>query len=299
MASVADAPASDRRPPSACLAQWRETMAERQMAALPDGSVTVSCSAAPGKGGLGRHLDELVAAVERGGRQSFRISGSDRAQGLHPPGSALAGIAPLCLAGPLARTALPLPQGIRALAHSVDFDRDAAARLPPAQHLVAFNGQALIQLRAARHAGYRTLGLVSANSHMRNVIRQHERARRRYPLEGSWTRWLLPRNLKEYEQADRIYFASGYIRDSFLEQGFSDQRMVDFPLMPHPRFDSARAGGESDAFEVVYSGSLAVHKGVPATGRGVPPTRLRGHAAEARGRLGHARHAALRRRCMR
>ena len=85
MASVADAPASDRRPPSACLAQWRETMAERQMAALPDGSVTVSCSAAPGKGGLGRHLDELVAAVERGGRQSFRISGSDRAQGLHPP----------------------------------------------------------------------------------------------------------------------------------------------------------------------------------------------------------------------
>jgi glycosyltransferase involved in cell wall biosynthesis len=263
MASVADAPASDRRPPSACLAQWRETMAERQMAALPDGSVTVSCSAAPGKGGLGRHLDELVAAVERGGRQSFRISGSDRAQGLHPPGSALAGIAPLRLAGPLARTALPLPQGIRALAHSVDFDRDAAARLPPAQHLVAFNGQALIQLRAARHAGYRTLGLVSANSHMRNVIRQHERARRRYPLEGSWTRWLLPRNLKEYEQADRIYFASGYIRDSFLEQGFSDQRMVDFPLMPHPRFDSARAGGESDAFEVVYSGSLAVHKGVP------------------------------------
>ena len=118
-------------------------------------------------------------------------------------------------------------------------------------------------MRAARRAGYRTLGLVSANSHMRNVIRQHERARRRYPLEGSWTRWLLPRNLKEYEQADRIYVASRYIRDSFLEQGFSDQRMVDFPLTPHPRFDSARADGESDAFEVVYSGSLAVHKGVP------------------------------------
>jgi glycosyltransferase involved in cell wall biosynthesis len=236
-------------------------MSEQQTEVMPSGAVAVSCSASPGKGGLGRHLQEILTALERGGRQSFSISGASgkrarpAVRGLRRPAVELPRMA--------AASRLPLSQGLRALAHAASFDRGAAGHMPGAEHLVAFNGQALEQLRAARRAGYRSVALVSANSHMRRVVRQHELARKRYPLEGSWTRWLLRRNLSEYREADLIYVASRYIRESFLEEGFSDELMEDFPLTPHPRFDGTGTRTSSGEFEVVYSGSLAVHKGVP------------------------------------
>ena len=101
---------------------------------------------------------------------------------------------------------------------------------------------------------------------------------------------------KEYAQADRIYVASSYIRESFLERGLprsADGRL--FPLTPHPRFDSARAGGESRRVRHRLRRQPRRAQGRAAAGRRVPPTRLRRHAAGARRRLGNARHAALRR----
>ena len=88
-------------------------------------------------------------------------------------------------------------------------------------------------------------------------------ARSRHPLEGSWASRLLERNLAEYAQADRVYYASRYIRESFLEQGFPEERLAGFPLTPDPRYELAGAREPSDRFEIVYVGSLAVHKGVP------------------------------------
>jgi glycosyltransferase involved in cell wall biosynthesis len=261
MTAVTDVRVSDERSHQACLARWRAAMSEQQTEVMPSGAVTVSCSASPGKGGLGRHLQEILTALERGGRQSFCIADASgtrarpAVRGLRRPAVELPRIA--------AASRLPLSQGIRALAHAASFDREAAGQMPGAEHLVAFNGQALEQLRAARRAGYRSVALVSANSHMRRVVRQHELARKRYPLEGSWTKWLLRRNLSEYREADLVYVASRYIRESFLEEGFSDELMEDFPLTPHPRFDRTGTRTSSGEFEVVYSGSLAVHKGVP------------------------------------
>ena len=259
MTTVADAPVSDRRPRSACLAHWRETMAQRQAAAMPAGTVDGVVLRVAWQRRTGRHLHELVAAVERGGQQSFCISRRGGARGTLPAASR-----PHAWRDRSARSGCRCLKGLRALAHSADFDRDAASRMPPAPSTSSRStarrrincarrvAPAIARLRSSRRT--RTCG---------SVIRQHARARRRYPLEGSWTRWLLPRNLKEYAQADRIYVASGYIRDSFLEQGFSDQLMVGLPADADPRFDRAGAAASSDAFEIVYSGSLAVHKGVP------------------------------------
>jgi glycosyltransferase involved in cell wall biosynthesis len=170
----------------------------------------------------------------------------------------------------------------------VEFDAATARQLPRTEHLLAFNGQALWQLRAARRGGYESVALVSANSHMRRVQMRHAQARERYRLEGSWASRMLARSLAEYELADRIYYATDYIRDSFLEQGFPAERLVRFPLTPDPRFTPAPAAGgvvpgrgappassqsataadgaagrRSGRFELVYVGSLHVHKGVP------------------------------------
>jgi glycosyltransferase involved in cell wall biosynthesis len=243
---------------------WREVAMRAQEAALPAGRVVVSCSAPLGGGGLGRHLGEIAGALERAGRPGECISGSSRGT----PSSALRGWAPAGerprASGAIARSPLPISPGVRTRAFMADFDAYAASRLPgDADHLIAFNGQALTQFGTARRAGYGSLTLVSANSHIRQVAHRHAEARRRYPLEGSWTTRLVERNLAEYERAERIFVASRYVRESFLQEGFAAERLVDFPLTPDRRYVARTTPAPGGRFEIVYVGSLAVHKGVP------------------------------------
>lgn len=245
-------------------ASWREAALRAQQAALPDGHVAVSCSAPLGVGGLGRHLGEISGALDRAGRPNEVISGSTPAPApSHARHGAAIGRRRPRLSGLLARAPIPMSPGVRTRASMADFDAYAAARLPRAEHLIAFNGQALKQFRAARRAGYRSLELVSANSHLRQVARRHAQALERYPLEGSWTTHLLARNLAEYARAERIYVASRYVRESFEAEGFAAERLVDFPLTPDPRYSAGVSRASGDRFEIVYVGSLAVHKGVP------------------------------------
>jgi glycosyltransferase involved in cell wall biosynthesis len=146
---------------------------------------------------------------------------------------------------------------------SAAFDGAAARLLPAAEHLIAFNGTALAQFAAARKAGSTSVSLMSANSHMRRVVRQHAAAHRRYPLEAPWATRLLERNVREYGAADRIYVTSSYSWQSFVEEGISEELLARFELTPARRFTPARAQPASAAFEVLYVGALTVHKGVP------------------------------------
>jgi glycosyltransferase involved in cell wall biosynthesis len=253
----------DSAPPKPFGADWREAAARAQQAALPVGSVAVSCSAPLGAGGLGRHLSEILDALARGGRPAACVCGDADAAGAARRAPARHRLGIPYLSRELERLPLPVPPGVRTRAFMVEFDAYAAQHLPAAEHLVAFNGQALAQFDEARRRGFQTVELVSANSHLRRVARQHARAHSRYPLEGSWTRYLLGRNLSEYARADRIHYASDYIRDSFLEEGLPEEVLSRLPLTPHPRFRPSEGGAGSERFEVVYVGSLAVHKGVP------------------------------------
>lgn len=236
---------------------WRLAQETVQEAALPAGRAVVSCSAALGEGGLGRHLQEVLEAFARRGVPAHCICAGGEA----PPARPGLGTRTL-----LAGAVVPARRSLawRVWRAGVAFDAGAARALPPGEHLLAFNGRALRQFRAARAAGYRTLALVAANSHMRQVQRQHARARARYPFEPSWTGRMLARNLAEYERADRIYLASEYIRESFLAQGVAAEKLCSFPLTPARRYrpdPAARAAAST--FDVVYVGSLSVAKGVP------------------------------------
>jgi glycosyltransferase involved in cell wall biosynthesis len=240
--------------------RWRADALGRQEALVPTGPTAVSCSAPLGVGGLGRHFEELVGALGRRGQPVVPISGSEREP---EPAHERRGPALFSRARGLARLVAPRSPGVRTRDFMVEFDRHAAQRLPAAEHLIAFNGQALAQFRAAKQARYTSVSLISANSHLRHVARQHARAHEQYPIEGSWTTHLLERNLSEYAQADRIYVSSEYTRESFLEEGFSDERLAMFPLTPDPRYQVDTARFTPPTFEILYVGSLAVHKGVP------------------------------------
>jgi glycosyltransferase involved in cell wall biosynthesis len=275
MTASADAPAPRLTSEGAFDESWRARAEQAQGAVLPGGSVVVTCSAPLGEGGLGRHLLELVDALGRRGEPTSCICASERAPDARVSRARLALADPTSLLGPLP---IPLSPGLRTRAFTVEFDNYAAPRLPPAEHLIAFNGQAVAQIRAARRAGYSSVSLVSANSHLRRVARQHALARAQYPLEGSWATQLLRRNLAEYAAVDSIYVASEYTRDSFLEQGFADERLRRFQFTPHPRYRPAPGASAADTFSIAYVGSLSVPKGVPLlidAFRRLPQTDLR------------------------
>jgi glycosyltransferase involved in cell wall biosynthesis len=241
---------------------WREAMARAQEAVLPAGRVFVSCSAPLGVGGLGRHVEEIVDALRRTASPTTYLSGPARSSSstwrsllqsprLPDPTEVL--------------SALPVrvSPGVRMRAFTSGFDARAARGMPRAEHVIAFNGQALRQFAVATSAGYESRLLVSANSHLRRVARQHALARAHYPLERSWTTQLVKRNLREYARADRIYVASSYVRDSFRDEGFADELISEFPLTPDPRYARRVQQPSASSFDIVYVGSLAVHKGVP------------------------------------
>jgi glycosyltransferase involved in cell wall biosynthesis len=246
-------------PPAPLDAEWRATRERVQEAALRSGPTVVSCAAPLGTGGLGRHLQETLDALgRRGERASCLCEPLDPATAGSQTG--LGTRAGLWAAAPAAR----LSPGWRAWRTCVAFDAAAARRLPPVEHLIAFNGQALEQFRGARRAGTESLALMSATAHLRSVVRQHTRAHARHPFERSWASRLLQRNLLEYAHADRIHVSSRYAWESFLAEGVAEERLSLFPLTPSPRFspNPAPARHPSSRFDVVYVGGLSVAKGV-------------------------------------
>jgi glycosyltransferase involved in cell wall biosynthesis len=240
--------------------RWRAAALGRQEGLMPAGLAVVSCSAPFGVGGLGRHFKEVVDALERREQRPVRISGSEREEESPRPRRSAA-ISDRARA--VSRLLAPRSPGKRTRDFMIEFDRYAAQRLGAAEHLIAFNGQALAQFQAATRARYSSVSLISANSHLRRVVRQHARAHEQYPIERSWATGLVERNLAEYAQADRIYVGSRYTRESFLEEGFGDEVLSMFPFTPDPRYDADGARAHADTFDIVYIGSLSVHKGVP------------------------------------
>ena len=235
---------------------WRERSLQEQVRALDRERALVSCPAPLDAGGLGRHLREILDAHERAGlSNAYLCTSSERLPPLRARGRLRS-----AAVTPLAR----FSRAWRMWSLSVDFDERTARAVPPdAGEVIAFNGAAAAQFGAARaRASDARLTLVSANSHYEAVIERHELAHRQYPVERPWATHLRKRNLREYALADRIFYSSSYIRDSFLAQGVAAQKLVAFPLTPHPRY-VPRDEPARDTFEIVYVGSLTVHKGVP------------------------------------
>ncbi|MGH9169501.1 MAG: glycosyltransferase family 4 protein [Acidimicrobiales bacterium] len=241
---------------------WRAAGRRLQGEAVPQGPTVVSGKGPYGTGGLGRHLAEVVEALRCRDRLAGCLSAAELPGKLSGSGStvALAKVSTWAMRLPPARSSA----GRRVLLESRGFDAAAARHLPSGpEHLLAFNGAALQQIAAARRKGYRSVGLLSANSHLNNVARQHGKAWRQYPIERPWGPRLVARNLAEYEAADRVYVSSQYAWDSFVAEGFPTARLVMFPLTPHDRFQPRPAGQSPGTFNVMYVGSLSVNKGVP------------------------------------
>ena len=218
----------------------------------------IACTSAYGKGGLGRHFAEIVEEARSQGRLA-------RFYSCWPKGDDPASVA---LPPQVARW-LPYspwrysPGWLNHLENEL-FDRAVARALAPAQEFEGFGGQVLHSFRQAKRLGYQRLSLQAANSHVSNVMSQHQQALRRWPVETSWLNAAQrQKTLKEYELADTIVVTSEYSYQSFLQAGVPDSKLRRRQLRVNPRFiPSAQPSGD-DVFRVVYVGSLTVAKGIP------------------------------------
>ena len=241
---------------------WRAEREAAQQKALEEGATTLSCSAPFGGGGLGRHLQEIWDSLGRDGAQGRLVCGpSAERRGVVPPPERVE-VRPGRASTLVARAFAGSPAWAT-WSSGVDFDRAARRHLGAGEHLLAFNGQALSQLRAARAAGYRGTALVSATAHMRHVAARQSEAYRRHPLERPWAPRVLERNLAEYRAADSILYATEHIRESFLAEGVPAERLQPFPLTPDRRYTPREGPADASTFDVLYVGSLSVSKGVP------------------------------------
>jgi glycosyltransferase involved in cell wall biosynthesis len=220
---------------------------------------TISCSAAYGNGGLGRHLEELVEDARRKGALARYYTTSPKAE--DPVG--------VCVHEPHARrlgrwTPVRFSPGWHYFLAAELFDRKLRRMIEPARTHVGFSLQSLCTFLSARAAGCERLELVSPTSHINRVWRRHQSAYREHPIERTWLNARQRRKaLLEYEAADTILVASDYIRDSFLEEGFPEERLSPFKLSVSPRFQPPLDPPEDGVFRVVYVGTLTVHKGIP------------------------------------
>jgi glycosyltransferase involved in cell wall biosynthesis len=227
-----------------------------QEAALGEAeNAVLSCSAAHGAGGLGRHLSEMLGALERAGKPAGCLCGAGG------DASGCRAVQPDRLTSALGRLARRSPAW-RMRSASVAFDVAAARALPTAERLISFSGQSLRQQRAARAKGFGEVSLVSPTSHLRQVQERYEQAYCSHPLERPWSTRILERSLAEYAAADRIYVSSAHVWESFASEGIPEEKLALFPLTPDPRFAPAPRE-RSETFDVVYVGSLSVVKGVP------------------------------------
>jgi glycosyltransferase involved in cell wall biosynthesis len=129
---------------------------------------------------------------------------------------------------------------------------------------VGFVGQSLRSFKRARQLHAQRLELHAANSHVDNVVRQHAKATKRYPIEHPWIgEGQHAKTLKEYDEADVIWVASEYTRRTFLEAGVLEKKLVRIHLQTDPRFRPPTVRPSDGIFRVVFVGNLTVGKGVP------------------------------------
>ena len=141
------------------------------------------------------------------------------------------------------------------------FAREAARHLGSPDLVHAWSGAAEPALLAAKARGISTV-LERSSSHM---IEQCRLLREEYASIG--LRWVetpaatVERELREYELADRVFVPSFFVERTFVERGFSGNRLVRNGFgVDLARFTPGR--GEDGVFRVLHAGALSVRKGI-------------------------------------
>lgn len=142
------------------------------------------------------------------------------------------------------------------------FDRHASRHIMNQSDIfVGLSGCALYSLRRARWLGAKTV-LERGSSHM---LYQRKILAEEYDRVGMRKEVVHPkvveRELQEYQEADVIAVPSQFVKETFLQQGISEARLIQVPygvdltnFYPAPKSDNV--------FRIISCGTISIRKGV-------------------------------------
>ena len=222
---------------------------------------TIVCSACYGAGGLGQHFAQIVENSRQEGLLDGYYTPSTKAGDTGHGHVVFEHWSPWLFQYTPAR----FSAGWKSHLGGDIFDRTVAKYLQAGiKEYIGFGGQSLHSFRQARKLGAERLGLVAANSHVKNVVGLHAQAHKQYPIEESWLNAAqVQKTLKEYDMADIIYVASEYTRQTFLAEGFPERKLSRVNYETLTRYKPTTEASREEVFRIVCTGSMTVVKGIP------------------------------------
>ncbi|MFC1539554.1 glycosyltransferase family 4 protein [Candidatus Latescibacterota bacterium] len=143
------------------------------------------------------------------------------------------------------------------------FDLHASYNIPEDTDIfIGWSSSCLRSLRKARQCGAKTI-VERGSSHR---LFQGKILREEYNKWGLNPQTdhpkIVEKELKEYEEADYIAIPSNFVKNTFLEYGVSENKLIHVPFgvdlthfYPSPKMD--------DIFRVIFCGTLNIRKGIP------------------------------------
>ena len=140
------------------------------------------------------------------------------------------------------------------------YDRIAARKLEPCELFVGWSSFSRHTLKKAKGFGAVTI-LERGSSHIeyqRDVIDEEYR---RFGLKTTLTHpCIVEKELEEYEIADYISVPSLFAKNSFLDKGFSEQKILHVPYgVDLTQFKPVKK--EDDIFRIIHCGAVSLRKG--------------------------------------
>jgi len=142
------------------------------------------------------------------------------------------------------------------------FDRLASRKIVKSDIFVGWSSFSLRSLRKAKNLGALTI-LERGNSH---IIYQDEIIKAEYEKfglkpSGRAHPKIIEKELEEYEESDYISIASSFVKKSFIEKGFDEDKLIHVPYGVD--LSNFRQIPKADnVFRVVFAGGMCLRKGV-------------------------------------
>ena len=126
---------------------------------------------------------------------------------------------------------------------------------------IGWSGMSLHSIRAAKEKGKITI-LERGSSHIeyQNAILKDEYSK--YGQNFSINSRVIEKELQEYETCDFISIPSTFVKNSFLERGFKEEKLILNPYGAAQIFKQTKMGDTKGKFKILYLGSLTRQKGL-------------------------------------
>jgi glycosyltransferase involved in cell wall biosynthesis len=141
------------------------------------------------------------------------------------------------------------------------FDRLASKRIKNTDIFVGWSGMSFNSLKKAKSLG--AVGIIEhGSSHPLFQKQILEEEYKKFGIKKSISHpKIIEKAEKEFKEADYIFISSSYVKRTFLERGFPEEKLIQVPYGVNLS-EFKQVSKEDDVFRVIFAGGMNLRKGV-------------------------------------